>query len=543
MTSADEFGEWYEGQASFFQRGLESLERSLTRFCDDWESEYNFRFDKVAARVKGQSRLYEKFQSKGLDNPDQLFAKPYPIRDILGGRIVMRSIRDVRHLKEAIESNFPYTILQISDTNDSPTKTGYRAIHIDGLLDETVRDQTRSIPFELQIKTLLQVAWGDFTHGAAYARTDVNTDARFKLIRELQRIMAAHLDVADQWQANIEHLSEDALHQIASSPIGNELNVGNVLNSINQDFEELISLSDAQTIVEVARSSGIDSIEELRATVSQIGSDQAAEISDSLRKATGGRQPRSTELVRAMLRYESVTPPGKLLVDSVKENIQEWEFDVAAEKIATNPQIATASDEHGWGVLHYAAWDPYGAKITDGESSDFIRTTVAAGANVNARTSTGQTALGLSCRYIRDDEIASEDDSVIPSALTTLIELGADINLTPADGISCLHVAAATCDLAMASALISAGANVNSQSTDESTIAFDNHSGVRAPAGSTPLHLGSGATSMVSLLVANGARPDIANADGKRPADFVVETRNLHADEKAEILELLRSQS
>ena len=87
---------------------------------------------------------------------------------------------------------------------------------LDGTLEESIRGTDATIPFEIQIKTIAQETWGEYTHDISYARTSENTDVRFYTIRLLQKALADHLDVADQLQSRIEHLAQDALFAIAS---------------------------------------------------------------------------------------------------------------------------------------------------------------------------------------------------------------------------------------------------------------------------------------------------------------------------------------
>lgn len=301
--NADELASWYEAHHQYFLRAEESARQDLGHLIEDWASEHNFRVEGVPeVRIKAAPRLLEKVQRKGIDDLTVLLADPYPIRDIVGARIVVRGANDYEALRQALEGNtLAWTVLDVDDKRRTPSKTGYRALHLDCLVNTKVRNEEMAIPVELQIKTLAQKVWGEFTHDSAYAMGAVASDARFQVVRALQTTVADQLEIVDQLQGTIERISADVMSDIAEAPATDEVSVPSVLNLFFTETEMVLPLAQAQTIVEVSNYIGIHRIAEIRDFISP-DSAEALEVAEEWRASNGGVSPSPPELAIELLR-------------------------------------------------------------------------------------------------------------------------------------------------------------------------------------------------------------------------------------------------
>jgi uncharacterized protein len=120
---------------------------------------------------------------------------------------------------------------------------------------------------------------------------------------------------------------------------------------------------------------------------------------------------------------------------------------------------------------------------------------------VNKHSSDGFTPLGLACFFRRDE------------AALFLLSNGADPNLPSknAFNVAPIHSAVAARDIAITSALLGSGANVNA----------------RQQKGITPIHAAAhnGQIEMVKLLLKHGADPSLLSDDGKSVHDYAHESR------------------
>jgi ppGpp synthetase/RelA/SpoT-type nucleotidyltranferase len=295
---------WYAEQLPFFRRAEETLTNYLERFVDDWEDEYDFRVESaIAHRIKSPERLAEKCTKRGISDMASLLERDFKVTDIIGARVVLRSTPDIEAFKEAFNTSVNqdacFEVLRVDDKNETPSLTGYRAVHLDLALSETIRTVEKVIPAELQVKTLLQAAWGDFTHDEAYSRTALNDDPRFAIVRNLQRALADSLNSADLLQSHIEKLSADTAWEILHEPIGKKLTLASVLHVVYENLGHIPRLEDAQRILDTARGIGIASVAAFK---DAIDVDPSA-VDDVVENFTRrfGRRPRPAERVIALL--------------------------------------------------------------------------------------------------------------------------------------------------------------------------------------------------------------------------------------------------
>lgn len=291
---------WYADHLPFFRRAEQSLVRYLQQFVEDWAAAYDFRVESaIAHRIKTPERLAEKCNKRKIYDMGCLLDQPFKVTDIIGARVVLRCPPDVEAFKASVAENAPFEVLRTDDKNQTPSQTGYRAVHLDLALTETIRTVERVIPGELQVKTLLQAAWGDFTHDEAYSRTGLNEDPRFEIVRNLQRALADALNSADLLQSHIEKLSADTAFEIVSEPIGDDLTLASVLHVVREDLGHLLALADAQRVLDTARGIGMTSVPAFRQAIDANGP-AVADIAERLR-GIFGRRPRPPELVIAFL--------------------------------------------------------------------------------------------------------------------------------------------------------------------------------------------------------------------------------------------------
>jgi ppGpp synthetase/RelA/SpoT-type nucleotidyltranferase len=292
--------QWYAEHLPFFQRAEESLATYLDRFVEDWAEAYDFRMESaIEHRIKTPGRLAEKCRNRNIGDMACLLEPPFQVHDIIGARVVLRSPSDVEAFKASVTENAPFEVLRIDDKNETPSLTGYRAVHLDLALSETIRTVKKVVPGELQVKTLLQAAWGDFTHEEAYSRTGLNNDPRFAIVRNLQRALADSLNSADLLQSHIEKLSADTAFEILHEPIGHNLTLASVLHVVHAKLGHILALADAQRILDRACGIGIKSVPTFREAIDG-NAPVAVDVAEKLRSATG-RRPRPAELVLAIL--------------------------------------------------------------------------------------------------------------------------------------------------------------------------------------------------------------------------------------------------
>lgn len=301
--------DWYEDVRLAAERAEADLRFSIERFIEDWSTDYGFRVEKaVEIRVKSQARIVEKCAAKQVaieGSESILAADATPIGDVVGARLVVRTLSDLETLAAALLENFQYELV-VEDLVGAPSETGYRAVHLNGYLEVGIRDTKRIVPFEIQIKTLAQDAWGYYTHDSVYVRRALRRDARFAAILSLQKILSDQLHVVDQMERELERLGEDFAEQIQREPADMDvLGLPTIINIIYEQFGYLPTIGQGDDILSALESEDLTDLTLVRKLLRRDASNVDV-VADSFRQRNDGRSPTPIELVAEIIREHRV---------------------------------------------------------------------------------------------------------------------------------------------------------------------------------------------------------------------------------------------
>jgi len=301
MTAEDDFKAWYAERRDHFARAQEDLAESVARFVSDWADQFVFRAPERHDRgaTKDADRAYAKCVAKGVTDFDRLLEEPAPVGDLCRTRLIFRSRSDVEAFRSAVDQVWPHGPVQIDDFTYKPSDSGYRAVHVNGWLPAQIRGVALSVPYEVQVKTVAQDAWGYYTHDSSYVPTEVNQHPRWGQVRALQQLLSDQLHVVDQLQQQIEIVGEEIGHEVGAGGDPDEVMFSNVRVAIDELYATTCSLGEAQRIVRRAREHGITSMAQFEERISP-ERPAAAEIRETF-DATRSRPPTAIELVAELL--------------------------------------------------------------------------------------------------------------------------------------------------------------------------------------------------------------------------------------------------
>jgi ankyrin repeat protein len=208
--------------------------------------------------------------------------------------------------------------------------------------------------------------------------------------------------------------------------------------------------------------------------------------------------------------------------------IKEYDLDGVEDILSASPSLVNAGDESGRTPLHYACMNDYWGF----NAVEVAEAILSYKVNLNVRDALGRTPLWYACCYIRGDEDDSDETTdancleKVSPIICMLIERKVRVDVGDKDGVTPLHMAAAHWDEPLVRVLLSRGAPVNARIKDNQhlyngrLILLDNHTGVQATIGATPLHLNP-SPHIVKLLVMNGADVNALDEYGKAPKDYM----------------------
>jgi ppGpp synthetase/RelA/SpoT-type nucleotidyltranferase len=245
----DDVKHFLETNQEVFKRAIAEIEQLVGFFVADWGRIRGFSVERIEnARIKDARRVFAKARIKELSDAHDLLRRcdeqegrgRFPVHDLLGVRVLVRSLNDVAAVKRALEDlracgRELYPLgnpddFELEDMNGGPRSSGYRALHIDGSVTVRVADRDVTVPFELQVKTLAQHVFGQHTHEESYVPNEANGDPRYELVRVLQTALAEQLNAADLLLAKLEDVAAAVRDDIARRGAGLDFDAASVAN-------------------------------------------------------------------------------------------------------------------------------------------------------------------------------------------------------------------------------------------------------------------------------------------------------------------------
>lgn len=147
---------------------LEQLNKVVVQVSQSLLSKRKINFHSVQGRVKDFDSFQEKIRRKGFSDPFN------DVKDLVGVRLVCRFRPEVEKAATAIRDTF--TILDEDNQMEGtrPDNFGYMAFHLSAKLKDSQVDssleEVKSIPFEVQIRTIAQDAWASISHYLDYKK-------------------------------------------------------------------------------------------------------------------------------------------------------------------------------------------------------------------------------------------------------------------------------------------------------------------------------------------------------------------------------------
>lgn len=166
------------------------------------------------SRIKDRRRALDKLRRKGAKKPQVISSVSDvedALTDLVGVKVICKSTRDQRIIFDALRDEERLEDLAVSDQDDyqvDPKESGYRACHV--VLEVPVRGED-SVLVEVQIKTLLQDAWGELTHEDMYKPGTARKPQAFhtSVARAMASLLAGVDALADDLARDLDSAEKD----------------------------------------------------------------------------------------------------------------------------------------------------------------------------------------------------------------------------------------------------------------------------------------------------------------------------------------------
>lgn len=177
---------------------------------------------KIEARVKSREECINKFNLKyrpGLEASDVAYTIREHITDLVGLRIVCLYEDDIRKIGDVLSQHFEVidTTDKIAAIENTESSFGYKGLHFDvrmkaPRLDLPEYQMHANLPFEIQVRTIVQDSWSVLDHKIKYKKSIPAS------LKRRINTLAALFELADREFRAIRDETEDELRKAEAQP-------------------------------------------------------------------------------------------------------------------------------------------------------------------------------------------------------------------------------------------------------------------------------------------------------------------------------------
>ena len=193
---------------------------------------------KIEARVKDRDECVKKFTRKyrtAVERKKVDYEIRHYITDLIGLRVVCLYEDDVDKIGNILKEHF--SVIDITDKTAEIERTdatfGYKGLHLDLKINAKRQSlpEYRSyaeIPFEIQIRTLIQDSWSTLDHKIKYKKSIPGS------LKRRINTLAALFDLADREFKEIRTLTAEEIKKQAAAPL-EDVPVGASIHAVSPD--------------------------------------------------------------------------------------------------------------------------------------------------------------------------------------------------------------------------------------------------------------------------------------------------------------------
>lgn len=190
-----------------YRYGLREMSAKLENLDDYCESHFNHNpIHHIESRIKNYQSIIDKIEKRGYKyNMSDLRKFIY---DIAGISVVCNYIEDIHHIIKMLNKQSDLKVMLKKDYISSPKESGYRSIHVVYIVDISINGKTKSVPVEIQFRTIAMDMWASLEHELRYKSKNKFSEEQkrdFKLYSD----KLYEIDLAMQKQYELTYKKED----------------------------------------------------------------------------------------------------------------------------------------------------------------------------------------------------------------------------------------------------------------------------------------------------------------------------------------------
>jgi len=237
MKDIDKATSWYKKNQSLF----ESLANKVADIIKENIEEKNVQYHSVSSRRKSLESFTAKAKEEKYTDPVN------QIKDMAGVRVITYLETDVSRIAKIVEGLFDIDLSNSLDQSQllGSNKLGYRSVHYIAKFDQNrcklpENERYKDLPFEIQIRSLLQHAWAEIEH-------DRNYKFGGKLPTELERrfyLVAGALEIANHEfvaiATEIDKYKAEVIQDLKSGDLNIEVTTASLTEYLSTKFTKLM---------------------------------------------------------------------------------------------------------------------------------------------------------------------------------------------------------------------------------------------------------------------------------------------------------------
>lgn len=150
--------------------------------------------ESIKTRLKSPESIFEKLRRRNL--PMTLSAIEENLNDIAGVRVICSFPEDIYSLADALLRQDDITLIERKDYIQNPKPNGYRSLHLIVEVPIFLRNETRKMRVEVQLRTIAMDFWASLEHKLRYKKGLEDSEDYQEISRQLKNCaeMSAMLD-------------------------------------------------------------------------------------------------------------------------------------------------------------------------------------------------------------------------------------------------------------------------------------------------------------------------------------------------------------
>lgn len=333
---------------ALYQERIPSYRLALTRTCESLQEIVRDRDANTPAeqrrvrvelgRIKEPNRIllkaqHQKYEGQ-IEDPADIFAV---IHDIAGTRVTCNTYEDVRRVEQHILGATNICLFSGVPENKAhedylarPKESGYRALHLLLEAQVPVGREVGTLPCEVQLRTLLQHAWGELTHEDTF-KPEVSVPPLVSVLsKRLATALAVLDEIAQDLRDELNKIEQGAPAEVVVDETKDRAKPSLSATDIEDAFADVmgrILTQNRGALQSVGRrlvKSGIADIDELRRLLERVKVAARAEFSEH------GRLMTDSEILNAAVKAATDTRDTSIAVRQVLDDRVEQELLLAA---------------------------------------------------------------------------------------------------------------------------------------------------------------------------------------------------------------------